>query len=234
MVERDDWMTVDEFHEIGRHLDEVVQQIEGLPYPVARDLLYELLQAVDLLHRESLGRMVHLLRSDGQSPLLARLDEDPIVRTLLLLYDLTGSDPQDGPSSDPRTVPGSFIPLTNIGAAPRSVSHRPVFRDVVPLAELPAGTLLAVEVEGVWMLVANVDDEVYAVRNNCPGSLAPLNLGAFSPPVIICPWHNESFDVRTGQRLDGIPGPGLTVLPVSIQDGMVRLAVATTAGTVRR
>jgi nitrite reductase/ring-hydroxylating ferredoxin subunit len=83
-----------------------------------------------------------------------------------------------------------------------------------------------VEADGVQVLVANVAGEICAVRNLCPGSVAPLSLGAFTPPVVVCPWHNEAFDVRTGKRADGLPGPGLDVLPITLQDGLIWLAVS--------
>jgi len=65
------------------------------------------------------------------------------------------------------------------------------------------------------------------VRNTCPGSVAPLELGSYSPPVLVCPWHNEAYDIRTGKRADGESGPGLAVLPVTVVDGSVQIAVNT-------
>ena len=53
-----------------------------------RDQLFELLQRVDLLHREGLIRLVDALRAAGAGEALERAAEDPVVRVLLGLYGL--------------------------------------------------------------------------------------------------------------------------------------------------
>ncbi len=102
-----------------------------------------------------------------------------------------------------------------------------MFAEVARLENVPPGTMKAVEVEGVRCCWRTLRGEVYAVRNTCPGSVAPLSLGAFTPPVVVCPWHNEAFDVRTGKRADGLDGPGLDVLPIALHDGVIKLAINT-------
>ena len=136
---------------------------------------------------------------------------------------------QPAPAPTPARSMVNFIPLTQIGRSPTTmsqpVSQRPVFRVVAPLQEIPPGTMKEFEVEGVRVLLANVAGEVYAVGGACPGSMAPLGLGAFNPPVVVCPWHNEAFDVRTGKRVDGLPKPILEVLPIAVNGGVISLAV---------
>ncbi len=214
-------LTEGEFRAVGRHLDELVREFEGLPLPAVRDRVFELLQTVDALHRAGLVRLVDLLREQGGGAALERAAADPIVRTLLVLYDL---------ASEPVAVAAgtaSFIPLDRIGQAPARAVRRPRFAQVARLEEVPPGTMTGAVVEGAQVLLANVGGEVYAVRNSCPGSVAPLSLGSFTPPVVVCPWHNEAFDVRTGKRADGGEGPGLEVLPVALRDGAIELAVDT-------
>ena len=92
MVSRDDWLTNEGFQEVARHLDELVQEFEGLPYPAVREKVFDLLQTVDALHRESLSRLVAFIQDEGQAELLDRAVEDPVVRTLLVLYDLAPGD----------------------------------------------------------------------------------------------------------------------------------------------
>jgi nitrite reductase/ring-hydroxylating ferredoxin subunit len=44
--------------------------------------------------------------------------------------------------------------------------------------------------------------------------------------VLVCPWHNCAYDARTGHRVDDRPDePGLTVVPVAISDGVLKIAV---------
>jgi Fe-S cluster biogenesis protein NfuA/nitrite reductase/ring-hydroxylating ferredoxin subunit len=292
----DERMTESHLPALAAQIDALVQELEALPYPAVREQMFELLQAVDGLHRLALGRFVGLLREHGGSSALERAADDPVVALLLRLYDLAPDDPRqqveaaldvvrpymhahggevelvdivdgivhlrlsgscdgcpaseitlrrrvetalrDGvpgfagirvhePMSAAAPVPVSgFIPLADIGPAPRATPRRPVFHAVAPLDAIPPGTLQAYDVDGVWVLVANVAGEVYAARNTCPGSMAPLHLGSFVPPVVVCPWHNEAFDVRTGKRADGQSGPSLAVVPVAVRDGQILIAAA--------
>ncbi|HBY97555.1 MAG: nitrite reductase (NAD(P)H) small subunit [Ardenticatenaceae bacterium] len=214
-------MTEEEFGALIQQLDALVQEFEALPYPQIRAKVFVLLQAIDTVHRESLGRLIGRLRREGQAELVERMAEDPVIHTLLLLYDLVASEDQIQVSA------ASFIPLQQISGAPQPRLRQPVFRTVTQLEELPTGTMQAFDVGGVPVLVANLEGELYAVQDTCPGSPAPLHLGSFSPPVVVCPWHNEAFDIRTGKRADQIEGPSLTVFPVRIVDGSIQLTIDT-------
>lgn len=121
------------------------------------------------------------------------------------------------------TRSGSFIPLQQVGPVVRTIK-RPVFTPVVPLESLQPGTLKGIEAEGIRILLCNLDGEVYAYRNACPGSVLPLDVGQLKGYTLLCPWHNCLYDVRTGKRLDGGTGR-LQVIPATIRDGMVQLAL---------
>ena len=222
-----------EFQAVCRHLDDLVKRFEELPFPEVRDNVFELLQTVDTLHRSALERLVYVLRRHDGGGLLDRAAADPMVATLLVLYDLIPEPP--APIAAPTAAPAavSFIPLDTIGRAPVRTVRKPVFAELARLDDLPPGTMRGVEADGVRVLVANVSGEVFAVRDACPGGVVPLSLGAFTPPIVVCAWHNEAFDVRTGKRADGVDGPRLDVLPVSVQDGVIRLAVSTVTSLAR-
>jgi Fe-S cluster biogenesis protein NfuA/nitrite reductase/ring-hydroxylating ferredoxin subunit len=283
------------FQAATQHLDELVQRFDALPLPELRDQVFDLLQTVDAIHRMGLSHLVALLGQEGRAEFFERAADDPIVRTLLLLYDMLPSDEIDqvetalsmirpyihshggqievlgvadgvvhlrlsgacqGCAGQAMTLqrgivaalregfPGfqgiqvhepeqrqraEVIPLMIAAQEPTRSLRQPIFHSVAHVEELPDGTLRAFDVDGVRALVANVAGEFYAVRNSCPGSVAPLELGSFTPPVLICPWHNEAYDVRSGKRVDGEAGPGLAVLPVAVVDGKVQLAVNTSA-----
>lgn len=284
-----------EFEAAIQRLDELVQRFDALPFPEVREQIFDLLQTVDVIHRAGLGRLVAMLDEAGHVELLERATGDPIVRTLLLLYDILPSDEltqveaalslvrpyinshggevevlgvEDGVvhlrlsgacqgcagqaitlqrgiaaalregfpgfqglqvhESEQRSAKAvEVIPLIVAGQEPARPLRRPVFRTIARVGELPDGTMRTFDVDDVRALVANVGGEIYAVRNTCPGSMAPLDLGSFSPPILVCPWHNEAYDIRTGKRVDGEQGPNLAVLPVAIVDGSVQVAVNT-------
>ncbi len=225
-------MSEDEFRTVAMALDEMVQNFETLPFPEIREQVFELLQMVDALHRAGLSRLVALLDGPARGALVERAALDPIAGTLLALYDLIPEPP--APTAIPTTAgtaPGtvSFIPLGQIGRTPPRSLRRPDFADLARLEDVPPGTMMGVEADGARVLLANVAGEIFAVRDSCPAGVVPLSLGAFTPPVVVCPWHNEAFDVRTGKRADGETGPGLDVLPVSVRGGTIRLAMTATA-----
>lgn len=122
---------------------------------------------------------------------------------------------------------GKFIPLQQI----RTIK-RPVFTAVASVESLPPGTLKGVDVEGIRVLLCNLDGDVYAYRNACEGSVLPLDAGQLKGYALLCPWHNCVYDIRTGKRLDGGSGR-LTVIPVALREGMIQLALAVEPLAVR-
>ena len=86
---------------------------------------------------------------------------------------------------------------------------------VAPLAELPPGSRLRVEVRGRGIAVFNVDGKLFAISDRCPhmgGSLCKgrlIGLVEASEPgqyqysrpqeILRCPWHGWEFDLATGR-----------------------------------
>ena len=103
--------------------------------------------------------------------------------------------------------------------------RRPVFADVGPAAELADGELRSVSIDAVNVLLARVDGEVYAFRDGCAVDGLPLDGGRLAETVLICPWHNCAYDARTGKRIDEPGAAGLTVVPVALQEGALKVAV---------
>ena len=110
-------------------------------------------------------------------------------------------------------------------ALPMVELRRPVFVDVGAEDDLPEGELRAVEASGASVLLARVGGDVYALRNGCAVDGLPLEGGRLTADgVVVCPWHNCAYDVRTGRRADDEEGR-LRVLPVAVRDGTVKVAV---------
>lgn len=231
-------VTDEEYQAGAQRFTALIDEFEALPDPYLREKVFDLLQAVDVIHRAGLSRLAGFLRAQGHDRLLHQAAEDEIVGTLLVLYDLL-PDSELTQAEAALEIVGfeNIIPLTPThGAAPNATAQRapaaplrPIFLDAVRLDGLPSGETVTVDVERVRVLIANVEGEIYAVRANCPGSMAPLGLGNFTPPVIVCPWHNEPYDIRTGLRVDGLTEPRLQVVPVAVTEGMIRVAVNTVA-----
>jgi 3-phenylpropionate/trans-cinnamate dioxygenase ferredoxin component len=72
---------------------------------------------------------------------------------------------------------------------------------VAALSDVPPGTLLRVELDGLQICLANADGEIYALRDNCSHRDYPLTEGALEDGVVECSWHGARFDVATGRAL---------------------------------
>jgi nitrite reductase/ring-hydroxylating ferredoxin subunit len=77
------------------------------------------------------------------------------------------------------------------------------FVPVTAASELPPGTMKWVVIDRERVLVANVGDSFYALRDVCGHAGAPLSTGELAGYVIECPLHYACFDVRTGKLLSG-------------------------------
>jgi nitrite reductase/ring-hydroxylating ferredoxin subunit len=181
---------------------------------------------------EATGATLQLLEADAHS-VRVRLFEPPIhaddVRAALekTLYErlpgvsrveiVAGHSPPPPPASN-------FVPLTKL-VRPRAPDWQPA----LPLAELAVGGLRGIDVEGVRVLLARArSGEVYAYRNECPGTPFPLDAAPIHDDVLLCPWHGCRFMLHGGRRVDA-EAPGLGVLPVRVEEGQIMVAIQATS-----
>ena len=118
------------------------------------------------------------------------------------------------------------IEMVQPGSAAVASLPRPVFAEVGELGALPPGTMRVVDADGIGVLLANVDGDVYALRDGCPVDGRTLAGGRLTGAVVVCPWHNCAYDARSGKRADDEPGAAdLAVVPIAVQDGALKVAV---------
>jgi 3-phenylpropionate/trans-cinnamate dioxygenase ferredoxin subunit len=72
------------------------------------------------------------------------------------------------------------------------------------------GTMTRVTVDGVGVLLCNVDGELYAVEDVCTHDGGALDAGELEGCRVMCPRHGALFDVTTGKALTL---PAVTPLP---------------------
>lgn len=75
------------------------------------------------------------------------------------------------------------------------------FVDVLGEEELQDGTMKAVDVEGVKVLVARVGGDYYAADNACPHLKGNLSEGKLEGSVVTCPKHGSQFDLTDGHAV---------------------------------
>jgi nitrite reductase/ring-hydroxylating ferredoxin subunit len=213
----------DRLEQHAARIAELVQQFEAGEDDGVRTKLFELLENIDHLHRTCVWRLFELTTELGGKGLVDRLAADPAVKTLFVLYDLIPTEPlRPVVSNAPVTPPysGGLMPLGMDRARRKEAEWHVAFAR----QDLPPGTLRAVEVDGLPVLLCSLDAEVFAYRNACGGTALPLHLGTLAGGEIHCPWHGCRYDARTGKQIGG-DGIDLVPFPVTVQDGMIQVAV---------
>ena len=80
------------------------------------------------------------------------------------------------------------------------VRAEPVFVEVAKTSEVEKGKMKSVEVNGIDILIANVDGRFYALDDRCGHMNALLSMGTLQGKIVTCPFHYAQFDVTTGQK----------------------------------
>ncbi|MEE8077208.1 MAG: NifU family protein [Candidatus Binatia bacterium] len=79
--------------DLAERLDVLIQEMESLPDPVAREKAMAFLQATLVLYGEALKKMLQVLQSSPSGKeTLAAMTQDEVVRTVLRIHDLIPDD----------------------------------------------------------------------------------------------------------------------------------------------
>lgn len=70
--------------------------------------------------------------------------------------------------------------------------------------EIPEGGMIMRIHESMFITLAKVDGEIYAIDDICTHQDAPLHEGELgehndNPYMLTCPWHAAHFDIRSGK-----------------------------------
>ena len=87
------------------------------------------------------------------------------------------------------------------------------------------GTMTHVTVDGVAVLLCNVDGELYAVEDVCTHDGGALDAGQLDGCRIMCPRHGAFFDVTTGKALTLPAVAPLPTFPVHVDGDEVSVDV---------
>ena len=92
---------------------------------------------------------------------------------------------------------------------------------VAKAADLRDGELREVEVGGKKCLLLACDGELRAFGARCTHYDGPLARGLLHDGRLVCPWHQGTFDARSGDLLEPPPLSGLTPFAVRVESGDV-------------
>ncbi len=105
-----------------------------------------------------------------------------------------------------------------VGPGP-GVRHVPVAR----VEEVPAGTMLMVQVDGTNILLVNQDGAIRAMQGVCSHEYFELDKGFVTGDSITCALHLSRFDLATGEALDPPAELPLRIYPATVVDGRIVL-----------
>ncbi|MBW8483292.1 non-heme iron oxygenase ferredoxin subunit [Actinomadura parmotrematis] len=97
---------------------------------------------------------------------------------------------------------------------------------VCALADIAAGTALAVEVDGTPVALARTaGDEVFAVNDVCSHAEVSLAEGEVENGTIECWLHGSCFDLRTGKPTNPPATQPVATYRVKVRDGDVYVSL---------
>jgi nitrite reductase/ring-hydroxylating ferredoxin subunit len=211
----------EEFEENLQHLNKLMEEAEGLPYPNAKELIFSILKYFDSVHREPLSRMMEIL-NEKHPNLQKDLEADFSVNTMLGLYDLVKvKEPE--PVVDKDKVLG-FVPLEEVILL--NPEKNKEWLELGNIKDLEEKKLYPKNFERVNFLISKVDTKVYAVQNQCVDSILPIDSGKLEEHFLICPWHGCRYDLKTGKAVNH-PQKQLDIFPVEIEeDGLLKVEIS--------
>ena len=97
--------------------------------------------------------------------------------------------------------------------------------EIAPAGGLPQGERLFVEIDGIPIVVINLDGSLYAFGDLCTHDDGPLGEGALEGHEIVCPRHGARFDVRTGKAISMPAVHDIPAYPVRVRGGKIEIGI---------
>ena len=104
---------------------------------------------------------------------------------------------------------GGAVPCTGMNTD--AASYIPL----LPLADMPDGSVLAVEAAGRSIMLCHFEGRIHALDNMCSHAQEPLACGRM----------RLGFDLETGEALTGPASDPIATYAVRVVDGMIEVAI---------
>lgn len=207
----------EEYQEILQHLNHLMGEAEGIPYPNAKELIFSILKYFDSIHREPLSRMLAII--DQKSPeLRTQFESDFSIKTILNLYDLVQEEPVQ---EEEKTL--GFVPLEEVTFL--NPIKETTWLELGYLKDFEEKKIYPKNFESINFLISKINTKVYAIQNNCVDSILPIDRGTLEDHFLICPWHGCQYDLKTGKAVNQ-PEKQLETFPVEIEEnGLLKVGI---------
>ena len=101
----------------------------------------------------------------------------------------------------------------------------PEFVKLTDAVEVAEGELMAFDVGGVRIAVANVGGAFHAFGDTCTHLQCSLAQGDLDGTVVTCPCHGSRFDVTTGALLRGPAQVPVPSYAARVEDDVLRVEI---------
>ena len=97
------------------------------------------------------------------------------------------------------------------------------FLTVAATPGIAPGAMKVVDLDGEEVVVANVDGTYVAFSNVCSHKGGPLGEGELEGEIVTCPWHFTTFNVRTGEVMEGVTETPIPTYEVRIEGDQIQV-----------
>ncbi len=99
------------------------------------------------------------------------------------------------------------------------------FVKVAKASEVIQGKITMVEAGGKTIALFNLNNNYYALDNECTHVGGPLCEGAIDGEEVICPWHGARFKITTGEVTEEPAPENLETYNVRLADGNIEIEI---------
>jgi nitrite reductase/ring-hydroxylating ferredoxin subunit len=99
------------------------------------------------------------------------------------------------------------------------------FLTVAKSGDIAENELIAVDVDGTPVAIANVDGTFYAFDDTCTHRQCSLAEGELDGTVVTCPCHGSQFDVTTGDVVAAPAVEPVASYPVRVEGDTIQIEI---------
>ena len=99
------------------------------------------------------------------------------------------------------------------------------FYEIMAANELPSGERLFLELGDIPIVVFNIADAFYAIKDQCSHEDLEFGDGELNGYDLTCEHHGAHFDVRTGEALTLPAVDGIPAYPVRVRGGILEIGL---------
>ena len=99
------------------------------------------------------------------------------------------------------------------------------FRIAAAFEDVPDNGSLAVELDGVDVLLCKAEGEIFAVQNRCSHQSQPLTHGRVRRGYVSCPLHGMRFRLTDGAPVGQMTNVPLAVYETRVEQGQIHVRI---------